>query len=89
MTNLKEFTVSSARPLPVILMTDISGSMAVDGKIDVLNSAVVEMQVAFAEEGDGRAEIHLAVVTSAARLRYMCPSHRQPTFSGHRRWPTA
>ena len=40
-----------------------SGSMGVDGKIDALNSAVAEMQGAFAEEDDGRAEIHLAVVT--------------------------
>ena len=63
MTSLKEFTVSSARPLPVILMADVSGSMAADGKIDALNSAVAEMQAVFAEEDDGRAEIHLAVVT--------------------------
>lgn len=63
MPSLKEFTVSSARPLPVILMADVSGSMAADGKIDALNSAVAEMQAAFAEEDDGRAEIHLAVVT--------------------------
>ena len=63
MTSPKEFTISSARPLPVILMADVSGSMAADGKIDALNSAVAEMQAAFAEEEDGRAEIHLAIVT--------------------------
>ena len=63
MPSLKEFTVSSARPLPVILLADVSGSMAVDGKIDALNGAVVEMQAAFAEEEEERAEIHLAVVT--------------------------
>lgn len=63
MTSAKEFTVSSARPLPVILMADVSGSMAADGKIDALDSAVAEMRAAFAEEDDGRAEIHLAVVT--------------------------
>lgn len=63
MSKLKEFTVSSARPLPVIVMADISGSMAADGKIDALNSAVAEMIAAFAEEDDGRAEIHVAVAT--------------------------
>ena len=63
MTTAREFTISSARPLPVILMADVSGSMAADGKIDALNSAVAEMQAAFAEEEDGRAEIHLAIVT--------------------------
>ena len=63
MTSTRDFTVASARPLPVVLMADVSGSMGVDGKIDALNSAVAEMQGAFAEEDDGRAEIHLAVVT--------------------------
>ena len=63
MPSLKEFTVSSARPLPVILLADVSGSMAADGKIDALNRAVAEMQSTFAEEEDGHAEIHLAVVT--------------------------
>ena len=63
MPSLKEFTISSARPLPVILLADVSGSMAVDGKIDALNGAVAEIQTAFAEEGEERAEIHLAVVT--------------------------
>ena len=63
MPSLKEFTVSSARPLPVILLADVSGSMGVDGKIDALNRAVAEMQATFAEEEDERAEIHLAVVT--------------------------
>lgn len=63
MSKLREFTVSSARPLPVILMADVSGSMSADGKIDALNAAVAEMLAAFAEEGDGRAEIHVAVVT--------------------------
>lgn len=63
MSKLKEFTVSSARPLPVVLLADISGSMAADGKIDALNAAVAEMLAAFAEEEDGRAEIHVAVIT--------------------------
>ena len=63
MPSLKEFTVASARPLPVILLADVSGSMAADGKIEALNRAVAEMQATFAEEEDERAEIHLAVVT--------------------------
>lgn len=63
MASLKEFTVSSARPLPVVLLADISGSMSVDGKIAALNTAVAEMVAAFAEEEAGAAEVHLAVVT--------------------------
>ena len=63
MPSLKEFTVTSARPLPVIVLADVSGSMSVDGKIDALNGAVAEMRAAFAEEDDGHAEIQMAVVT--------------------------
>ena len=63
MATLKEFTVASARPLPVVLLADVSGSMAADGKITALNTAVTEMQAAFAEEDDAQAEIHMAVVT--------------------------
>lgn len=63
MATLKEFTVASARPLPVVLMADVSGSMAADGKIVALNSAVAEMQAAFAEEDNAQAGIHMAVVT--------------------------
>ena len=60
---LKEFTITSARPLPVILMLDTSGSMQVGGKIDVLNKAVREMLSDFAEEDSASAEIHVAAVT--------------------------
>jgi uncharacterized protein YegL len=60
---LKSFTATTARPLPVIVLADTSGSMSVDGKIDVLNTALADMTSAFAEVEDGRAEIHLAVVT--------------------------
>ena len=63
MSKLSEFTMSTARPLPVIVLADVSGSMAVNGKIDTLNEAVGEMIAAFAEEEDSRAEIHVAVVT--------------------------
>jgi len=63
MSKLKEFSTSSARPLPVILMADVSGSMATQGKIDVLNNAVKEMLDTFAREDDSRTEIHVAVVT--------------------------
>ena len=54
---LKDFTVSAARPLPVIIMADVSGSMASDGKIDALNTALKEMIGSFQNEEDGNAEI--------------------------------
>ena len=63
MNQLNDFTVPTARPLPVIVLADVSGSMSVDGKIDALNNAVSEMISSFAVEDDNRAEIHVSVVT--------------------------
>src|SRR5690606_21494036 len=60
---LKSFTASYARPLPVIIPADTSGSMGDDGKIDALNLALRDMIESFALESEGRAEIHIAVVT--------------------------
>ena len=62
-SKLKEFTASAARPLPVILLADVSGSMSVEGKIEVLNQSVREMLSAFSSSDDLRAEIHVAVIT--------------------------
>lgn len=66
MSKLNEFTMSSARPLPVILLADVSGSMSVNGKIDSLNNAVAEMIATFAKEEDSRAEIHVSIITFGA-----------------------
>src|SRR5262245_24727467 len=63
MSKLKEFTAATARPLPVILLADTSGSMSENGKIEALNTALTDMVAAFAEEEQGRAEIHVAIIT--------------------------
>ncbi|TLM67378.1 MAG: VWA domain-containing protein [Deltaproteobacteria bacterium] len=63
MSKLKEFVVGTARPLPVILLADVSGSMSTNGKIDVLNDSIEEMLRTFASEDDHRAEIHVATIT--------------------------
>ena len=57
----EEFTVSEARPLPVILLLDSSGSMEGD-KINILNDAVREMLQSFASEDDISAAIHVGVI---------------------------
>ena len=62
-SKLKDFTMSSARPLPVIVLADVSASMGTSGKIEALNDAVAEMISTFAEEDDSRAEIHVSVIT--------------------------
>lgn len=63
MTNLKDFTAPTARPLPVVVLADVSGSMNADGKIQALNQAMREMLETFRDEEDLRAEIHVAVIT--------------------------
>lgn len=63
MNPLKKFVSSQARPLPVIVLADVSGSMKDNGKIEALNTALKDMVSAFAEEEVGRAEIHVAVIT--------------------------
>lgn len=83
MHRFQEFTVSAARPLPVIVLADISGSMGINGKIDALNAAVADMIAALAEEDDSRAEIQVAVVTfgtGGARL------HQPLTPAAETRW---
>lgn len=63
LSKLKEFTASSARPMPVLLLADVSGSMMTNGKIDALNDAIEEMIQSCAGEDDSRAEIHISVIT--------------------------
>lgn len=73
MSRLKEFTTRGARPLPVILLADVSGSMGVDGKIQALNHAVKEMLETFRDESDLRAEIHVAIVVFGGRASVHLP----------------
>lgn len=61
--SIKSFTATTARPLPVLILADTSGSMSVDGKLEAMNTALGDMIAAFAEEEDGRAEIHVAIIT--------------------------
>jgi uncharacterized protein YegL len=63
MNLIKDFTVSSARPLPVLVLADVSGSMAEGGKIASLNHAMREMLASFRSEDDFRAQIHMGVIT--------------------------
>ena len=60
---LKDFVMAEARPLPVILILDVSGSMSVDGKITALNESVREMLETFKGQEDHQAEIHAGIIT--------------------------
>lgn len=63
MSGLKQFQMTTARPLPVIVLADVSGSMESDGKIQALNAALKEMVQAFAEQSRLRAEIQVSLIT--------------------------
>ena len=66
---LREFTVNQARPLPVFLLLDASGSMAESGKIEALNRAVQEMLASFAAEPDLRAGIQVGAIAFGGDVR--------------------
>lgn len=76
MSKLKEFTTQAARPLPVVVLSDVSGSMGVDGKIQSLNLAMREMIDAFKDESDLRAEIHVSVITFGGKAGVHLPMGR-------------
>lgn len=63
MSTLKDFSAPSARPLPVIVLADVSGSMSEGGKIQALNQSMREMLESLRDEEDLRAEIQVAVIT--------------------------
>jgi len=73
MGEFKNFTVSGARPLPVIILADISGSMSENGKINALNQAMKEMLNSFSSEADQRAEIHVSVITFGGTAKVFIP----------------
>ncbi|MCW8884900.1 MAG: VWA domain-containing protein [Motiliproteus sp.] len=85
MSELKKFQMQSARPLPVIVLADISGSMSVDGKVEALNRGLQDMISTFANESRLRAEIHACVITfggsRAAVNLPLTPAHQLESFS--------
>lgn len=68
-TTLREFTLPEARPLPVLLLLDASGSMAEHGKIQALNSAVADLLATLAREENFRAAVHVGVLAFGRTVR--------------------
>jgi len=71
---LKSFVAATARPLPVILLADVSGSMY-GAKIQALNVAMADMIQTFRDESTSRAEIHAGVITFGELVEL----HLEPT----------
>lgn len=60
---MQQFAVTTARPLPVVILADVSGSMSVDGKIDALNAALKDLINTLGKESRLNAEIHVSIIT--------------------------
>lgn len=62
-----KFTAPKAKPLPVIILLDVSGSMSGD-KIRNLNDAVRDMLNTFSDTENGETEIHVAIITFGSQV---------------------
>jgi uncharacterized protein YegL len=63
-----KFTAPTAKPLPVVLLLDASGSMA-GAKVQNLNEAVRDMLATFRDTESGEIEIHVAIITFGAEVK--------------------
>ncbi len=68
----KKFTTPAARPLPVVLLLDVSYSMSGD-KIENLNKAVKDMLDTFAQEEKMETEILVSVITFGNQIDLYVP----------------
>ena len=71
-----KYTIAKAKPLPVILLLDTSGSMASGGeqsKIAELEIAVRDMIKDFAHEEQLETEIHVSVITFGHEVKLALP----------------
>ncbi len=77
----KKFTTPAAKPLPVVLLLDVSSSMSGD-KIDNLNKAVKKMLDTFAQEEKMETEILVSVITFGNQVELQVPY----TKASHVQW---
>lgn len=78
-----KFTAPAARPLPVVLLLDCSGSMSGE-KINNLNDAVRDMLEVFSDAVGSEIDIHVAVITFGAEVKL-----HQPLVSANAVQPSA
>lgn len=63
-----KFTAPKCKPLPVILLLDVSGSMRGE-KIHNLNNAVRDMLDSFRNTENGETEIHVSIITFGVEVK--------------------
>ncbi len=68
----KKFTTPTAKPLPVVLLLDVSSSMSGE-KIENLNKAVEDMLDTFAQEEKMETEILVSVITFGSQVELHVP----------------
>lgn len=68
----KKFTTPAPKPLPIVLLLDISGSMS-GNKIENLNKAVEDMLDTFAQEEKMETEILVSVITFGEEVELHVP----------------
>ena len=76
-----KFTAPDAKPLPVILLLDVSGSMH-GAKIQTLNAAVKDMLETFRDTENDEIEIHVAIITFGAEVKL----HQALASAGDIKW---
>lgn len=73
MSGLKQFAIAEARPLPIIVLADTSGSMEGADKIGALNAALKEMIDSLAQESRLRADICVGIVAFGGTVTQHLP----------------
>ena len=69
----QEFVIGSAKPLPVYLLLDVSGSMGGE-KIDALNEAAYDMIRSMADEEKMEVEILISIITFGGDVNVHLPA---------------
>ncbi len=70
--DINKVVVPTAKPLPVILLLDVSGSMK-GAKIAALNKSVEEMIAAFADQTKREVEIQVSAITFGSEVKVHLP----------------
>lgn len=73
MSEFGDFLYQSARPLPVILLLDTSGSMSTQGKIETLKRAVQEMLTNFKQSSNTIVSIQVGIITFGGDAKIVQP----------------
>ena len=76
-----KFTAAKAKPLPVILLLDVSGSMGGE-KIRNLNDAVRDMLEGFRDTENSETEIWVAIITFGDQVKL----HQKLVSAGQIQW---